>query len=110
MLSTPAERITRPAAEARPRGRRMVEKKPLKTLRHARGREIAVAVPVAQADRAAGGAAEFDGGGNQGVEYRLQIERRAADDLEPLGGGGLLLQGFAQIMGPRLHLLEQPYI
>ena len=29
---------------------------------------------------------------------RLQIERRAADDLEHVGGGGLLLQRFAQLV------------
>ena len=28
----------------------------------------------------------------QRIEHRLQIERRAADDLEHVGGGGLLLQ------------------
>ena len=33
---------------------------------------------------------------DQRVEHRLQIERRAADDLEHVGGGGLLLQRFAQ--------------
>src|SRR5262249_23013430 len=27
------------------------------------------------------------------IEHRLQIERRAADDLEHVGSGGLLLQG-----------------
>jgi hypothetical protein len=32
------------------------------------------------------------------VEYRLQIEGRAADDLEHVGGGGLLLQRFAQLV------------
>src|SRR5262245_17810744 len=32
------------------------------------------------------------------VEDRLQIERRAADDLEHIGGGGLLLQRFAQLL------------
>ena len=31
----------------------------------------------------------------QCVEYRLQVERRAADDFEHIGGGGLLLQRFA---------------
>ena len=30
------------------------------------------------------------------VEHGLQIEGRAADDLEHVGGGGLLLQRFAQ--------------
>jgi len=35
------------------------------------------------------------------VKYRLQFTRRGADDLEDIGGGGLLLQRFAQ-------LVEQP--
>ena len=40
---------------------------------------------------------------DQRVEHRLQIEGRAADDLEHVGGGGLLLQRFAQ-------LVEQPRV
>src|SRR5262245_8847028 len=32
------------------------------------------------------------------IEHRLQIERRAADDLEHVGSGGLLLQGLAQLV------------
>ena len=32
------------------------------------------------------------------VEHRLQIECRAADHLEHVGGGGLLLQRFAQLV------------
>ena len=40
-------------------------------------------------------AAELD----QRIEHRLQIEGRAADHLEHVGGGGLLLQRFAQIIG-----------
>ena len=32
------------------------------------------------------------------IEHRLQIECRAADDLEHVGGGGLLLEGFAQLV------------
>jgi hypothetical protein len=31
------------------------------------------------------------------VEHRLQIESRTADDLEHVGGGGLLLQRFGEI-------------
>ena len=38
---------------------------------------------------------------DQRVEHGLKIEGRAADDLEHVGGGGLLLQRFAQ-------LVEQP--
>ena len=41
-------------------------------------------------------------------QHRLQIERRAADDLEHVSGGGLLLQRFAQIIGALLHFVEQP--
>src|SRR5205823_4249108 len=40
---------------------------------------------------------------NQRVEHRLQIECRATDHLEHVGGGGLLLEGFAE-------LVEQPRI
>src|SRR5215208_335180 len=32
------------------------------------------------------------------VEHGLQIEGRAADDLEHVSGGGLLLQGFSQLV------------
>ena len=46
----------------------------------------------------------------QRVEHRLQIEGRAADDLKHVGGGGLLLQRFAQVVCARLHLLKQPHI
>src|SRR4029077_11641734 len=34
---------------------------------------------------------------DQGVEDRLQVKGRAADDLEHIGGGRLLLQRFAQL-------------
>ena len=37
-------------------------------------------------------------GFNQSVEHRLQIERRAADDLEHVGGRRLLLQRLAQLV------------
>ena len=40
---------------------------------------------------------------DQRVKHRLQIESRAADDLEHVGGRGLLLQRFAQ-------LVEQPRV
>ncbi len=40
--------------------------------------------------------AQSGGGFHQRVEHRAQIEGRAADDLEHIGGGGLLLQRFAQ--------------
>ena len=40
---------------------------------------------------------------DQCVQYRLEIERRPADDLEDVGGRGLLLKKFTQ-------LVEQPRI
>jgi hypothetical protein len=40
---------------------------------------------------------------DQSVEYGLEVEGRAADDLEYIGSGGLLLQRFAQ-------LVEQPRV
>src|SRR5436853_5999505 len=35
---------------------------------------------------------------DEGIEHALQIERGAADHFEHVGGGGLLLQGFAQLV------------
>src|ERR1700675_1400938 len=88
----------------------MTEKKSLKTGLHARGREITVAIPVPQADRSSGGAAEFNGRGDQGVEHGLQIEGRAADDLEHVGGGSLLVQCLRKVAGSRLNFGEHPHV
>jgi hypothetical protein len=49
------------------------------------------------------GPAESRGRLDQCIEHRLQVEGGAADDLEHVGGGGLLLERFAQ-------LLEQPHV
>src|SRR5262249_49278896 len=35
---------------------------------------------------------------DQGIQYRLKIESGAADDLKHIGGGGLLLERFAQLV------------
>ena len=40
----------------------------------------------------------------------LQIERRTADDLQHVGGGGLLLQRFAEIVGALAQFVEQPRV
>jgi len=58
MLSTLPDSSTRPAAEALPGRRRMFEKKLSEIALDARGREIAVTIPVAQANRAVEGAAQ----------------------------------------------------
>src|SRR5271166_4961824 len=51
---------------------------------------------------------------SQRVEYRLQIEGRAADDLQHLGGRGLLLRGgrlllqrLVELAGAQVELLSQ---
>src|ERR1700731_946656 len=44
---------------------------------------------------------------DQGIEHSLQVEGRAADDLEHVGGGCLLLQRLAQVARSRLPLVEQ---
>jgi hypothetical protein len=40
------------------------------------------------------------------LQHRLEIEGRAADNLEHIGSGGLLLERLAQFLGARLYLLE----
>jgi hypothetical protein len=47
---------------------------------------------------------------HQRVEYGLQIEGGAADDLEHVSGGGLLLERLAQIIGALAQLVEQPRV
>ena len=47
---------------------------------------------------------------DQRLQDRLEIEGRAADDLEHVGGGGLLLQRFGQIFGALAQLVEQPRV
>src|SRR5262249_42471840 len=44
------------------------------------------------------GLAKSDRRFDQRVEHGLQIESRPADDLEHIGGGGMLLQRFAQLV------------
>jgi hypothetical protein len=54
--------------------------------------------------------AKAGGGLYHRVQRGLEIESRTTDDLEHICSGGLLLQGFGQVVRPRLHLLEQPNI
>src|SRR5262249_59445987 len=71
------------------------------------GYRAAIASVITE-DQSMGCATEPGGGLNEGVEHGLQIESRAADHLEHVGRGGLLLQRFAQFLGTRAHLVEQP--
>src|SRR6516225_7731667 len=54
--------------------------------------------------------AKSSGRFDQRIEYGLQIEGRAADHLEHVSGGGLLFQRFAQFLGARFYLIEQPHV
>ena len=45
---------------------------------------------------------------DNGVEHRLHVGRRAADDAEHLGRCGLMLQGLAQFCVAFLDFFEQP--
>src|SRR5262245_28265402 len=47
---------------------------------------------------------------NKRLQYRLEVERRSADDLQDLACGGLLLQGLGQLAVPGLELLEQTHV
>jgi len=66
---------------------------------------------VAQIDECLVGRAQVGRGFDQRVENALQVEGRAADDLEQVGGGGLLLIGFVQL-APEcgIFLLEVGYV
>ena len=47
---------------------------------------------------------------DDGIEHRLHVRGRAADDAEHLGRCRLMLQGFAQFCVALLDLLEQPHV
>ena len=69
-----------------------------------RDKMIVVAAPLKDGRPVA--VAEFCRRSRQRVEHCLQIERRAADNLQHIGGRGLLLQGLGQIARARLNLVE----
>ena len=61
-----------------------------------------VHVAFAAQDECHLGVAQMRCGMDQRVKHRLQIEGRAADHLEHVCGGGLLVQRFRQVVGARL--------
>ena len=61
-------------------------------------------------DRPLVGLAKPRRGLDQRLQHGREVERRAADDLEHVGGRGLLLQGFAEFAGAFLLRLEQPHV
>ena len=67
----------------------------------------AIHVALTTHDESHLGVTQLRGGLHQCVEHRLQIEGRAADRLQHVADGGLLLQRFRKLAGARLHFLEQ---
>src|SRR5262245_11726280 len=53
------------------------------------------------------GLAQFYRRLDQCIEHCPKVERRAADHLQYVGGGGLLLQRFGEIVGAMAQLIEQ---
>ena len=47
---------------------------------------------------------------DDGIEHRLHVRRRAADDAEHLGGCSLMLQSLAQLCVALLEFFEQPHV
>jgi hypothetical protein len=58
-------------------------------------------------DRGVIGIAQARCGLHQRIKYFLHVERRSADDLEHIGGGRLLFEGFRQLALARLFSLKQ---
>src|SRR5262249_523789 len=73
-------------------------------------RVVACAFPRWSEDYTPVGLAYTCGRLDQRIEHRSQIERRPADDLEHLRGGGLLLQRFGQLPRALLLRLKQPRV
>ena len=44
------------------------------------------------------------------IEHCLQLECRTANDLQDIGSGGLLLEGFCQVSGALAQFVEQPRV
>ena len=66
-----------------------------------------IASPSRRRQRHEGRAAQLARRFRERRQHRLQIEGRTADDLEHIGGRGLLLQRFLEVARLRLHLVEQ---
>ena len=79
----------------------------LERLRQSELRVQPANVAIPEMERREGSATEFRRGLENGRRGQFQVERRAADDLQHVGGRGLLVQRFFEVARPRLHLAEQ---
>ena len=67
-------------------------------------------VPLVESQQHVIDAANPGGALDDGVQDRLHVRRRAADDAEHLGRCRLMLQGLAQFRVALLELLEQTHV
>ncbi len=73
-------------------------------------RSGAEAVALAEVKRTELGLADAGCVLEHGLEHGLQLARGTADDFQHIGGRGLLLQRFTQIVGAFAQFLEQPRV
>src|SRR5829696_8288938 len=73
----------------------------------AEARNVMVGAVPGQADRRSVRLAKSSCRFDERIENRLEIESRAADDLEHVGRGSLLLQRLAQVVGALAQFVEQ---
>jgi hypothetical protein len=87
---------------------------PLHDLNELRGRPVGSRLPIEFAvrseDGALVGAAEPHRAFDERFQHGLEIERRAADDLQDLARRGLLFQRLGQLAIAGLEFLEQPHV
>ena len=67
-------------------------------------------VPVRQRDHDRSIRKQLEPALHDGIEHRLGVVERVADHSENVGGGGLLLERFAELAGAGLDLVEQPHV
>ena len=79
----------------------------LEGLRQAELRVQPASVAIPEVEGREGSATEFRRRLENGCRGQIQIERRAADHLQHVGGRGLLLQRLRQVARARLHLFEK---
>ena len=67
-------------------------------------------VPLAESQHHVIDSTNPSGALDDGIEHRLHVGRRAADDAEHLGRRGLMLQRLAQFRIALLEFFEEPHI
>src|SRR5215471_5071431 len=72
--------------------------------------DVAIYVVSAEGDPARSGPTQPLGSPDERVEHRLQIERRAADDLQHIARRGLVFERLLQVVRAILQFVQEPRI